>query len=248
MKLIYIFNLFVAFLFIKCQNEMNYKELVVEDEKLYEVVYGLNKEQIISKHELNGDSIWNGESKEFYPNGSLKSLSFYNNGKIEGEKLTFYEDIFVKYFDFLETDTVVVEHQTFKVYEFYDKNEDLKFVRKYDEKGGIIKDKGSVFVLDKTNSKRLKIGEKFNGQFYLVNPPGASIGISVNVFKKDKLIKTKTLEIDKNYDAGFLEMPFNKPGEYIIEVVGFIDDTLQKKIKQDTLKYKVTVVNDLIKI
>lgn len=235
----------LIFPLVKCQNKQYEKEYIIEGNNLFEVVYSQDGKSVIAKSSLNEDSIPDGISREFFSDGSMKSQTLYNNGKLRGEKLTFYPDVILKFIAQNDVDTITVEHQAIKSYEFYDSDEILRFRRYYNEQGHITEEEGSVFVTARINSNSLILGDSFLGQFYIVNPPHVNELMQVNIIGQNRFIVTDTIEIDNKYNAGFLDIPFDEVGKYRIEVIASITNPYDRKISQDTLMYNVIVKDTL---
>ncbi len=239
-----IFSCLLVILLITCNNKQHKKEYVVEDDKIYEIISDLNSGQLISKFSFNRDSVLDGISKEFYSDGSLKNIFRYREGKLEGEQISFYPNINLKYFAINEGDSVAFEHPAIEIYEFYDKEEVLRYRRFYNKNGGVIRDEGSLFVTERVKSLSLIMGESFIAQFYLAKPPQIERAVYAKIIKGGSIIKIDTIRIDTKYNAAFVDIPLKEIGSYRIDIIAEMKNPYDMLIRQDTLIFDVTVSDE----
>lgn len=175
-----------------------------------------------------------GAYKKYYPNGNLEMNQNYEDGILKGYSKFFYEN------STLKEEVYFVGEKPFghayyyypsgslETYSSFDFMGNARYVRKYDERGNIIKDQGAVL-----GQMLVKEADSLVLLFSYAKPPHTDIIVRAQVMEGGDLI---TRNISLNKRTGDLILDKGLKGRVII--IGELkDSTMNNTLAVDTLFY-----------
>ncbi len=184
-------HFFIFILFLSCINlsdKSDSKENTIKKYRYYE--NGNIKEEITCIIE-DKDTLFHGEAKEFYPNGKVKIISSYLNGKIHGNTKNYYENGLLKTNGWIKNDNLDSIFYTYfnigntqsnriKTIEFFKEGHRMSHQLKYFENGEV----ESYFFFYPSDVKKFQRDYNIDGS--ILNEAGLKSPIITLHAKNDK--------------------------------------------------------------
>ena len=219
------------------------------------------------------DSIRNGWYKEYFENGNLKAEDNYLNGLREGMGIDYYENNIAKskvnfkngkadgislyyYPDGkIKSEGYWVNGKEFGHSIFYFKNGQLdeyglidfeghgRYIRKYDESGNIIEEKGRFLgqLQFSTDFDSVRVGKEVTAELCVGQPPECKTRVFYSEVDKNGKIGSLT-ELQIKNDIATFKKVFREKGKYKLISIGQMKDFKKNNMKSDTIYTNITVI------
>lgn len=179
----------------------------------------------------------------YYPSGDIKTMSSWQKGILVGEQINYFDEIRRVYYTIKNSDTIRVEEQMISEYLFHDTKGNVKYYRKYNSEGDLIKEEGSgIIIVHKLHDlNSIEVNDTIKLQYLLASPRFVHRGLKIVEYHNNNLIEEKALMINEEYTSAFHNTIVSKPGEYKIYGISFFEDAFNSNVKIDTALYTFLV-------
>lgn len=180
--------------------------------------------KVQSKCNLKND-LPDGMTYWFYENGNKKSESYWIQGKQFGNAKFYFSD------------------GNLDTYNFYDFQENVRYIKKYSEDGKVIKDEGSIIgqLLLEQDSFTVKMNKEIGVKICVSEPPDTKTTVFIGETNKQMKI-TNLKEYPINEYTVKYNRSFSEPGQYVLVTIGELEDLKTKRVKRDSLYTTINVI------
>ena len=185
--------------------------------------------------------------RKFYESGAgLMHFENYNHGFLEGEHKAVYSSGVTSFEGFWKNNVKVGEWKFHYpngnpiTYEYYDSAGRLRYFRKYDEDGNVLKVEGSGLIDVKIGNKTVNPDENVNCYVEAAIPPGCKVNLMIEKIRENNVSESLLTTEMKNPRFEW-QRSFESPGEKTIKFTIRIIDTLTKKEEVDSTLLNIVV-------
>ncbi|MCD4747531.1 MAG: hypothetical protein K8R58_14645 [Bacteroidales bacterium] len=174
---------------------------------------------------------------EYYKNGLLNGIdkAVYSSGiySYKGQRLN---NLKVGEWKFYFPDGNLI------TYEYFNDYGKIKYLRKYNEDGELLKSIGTGIVQIIVPQDSVFVGDTINTTIELVKPPNCEVNLSINNFdNNNNFINHKEYSVKES--KILLRFTFETPGTYIKEAIWKIKDLKTGKIEQGKSSFRIYVIS-----
>lgn len=200
--------------------------------------------------QITKDTIKHGYYREYFPNGNLKIVATFFNSKLDSTYLTFYSNgAFAEKLNYSEgflfgEQRFYFPNGLLSQYSVVDGFEDVIYVKRWDNKGNIIKDEGVAIspnvYCDKCENSTVRKGEVVTFEGMVSHPPNTNAKVVLGDIISNHATNRTPLKIQDNNVIRF-QKEFTEIGQYLFFIVCEISDTNGIVILSDSVSKKLKV-------
>ncbi len=188
----------------------------------------------------------NGMRKFFEESTGLWHVENYHNGMLEGIDKAFYSDG-IRSFEGYRKNNQKVGEWKFRyangnpiTYEFYDSTGKLKYFRKYDEEGDLMKQSGSAIIGVFPEDSTISVNAKYTVTIVAAKPFDCGTRLSITLIRQDNPDKIM-FDSDVSEPSVHWKTKFSEPGEKVLRFTVRIRDLKSGKEENASVTKKVRV-------